>query len=185
MIDLRNVMSPIETANGLPNACYVDDAMFTHERDTLFRDSWAAIGFGKDIPSPGMVKPVDFLGTPLLMVRNAEDKIKVFENVCRHRGMILVDEPCQLRGPITCPYHAWAYDLDGQLRRTPHVGGSGIDSHESVSHCDLPLIRVRAHVWRDVIFVNIGGEAPAFETCLLYTSPSPRDATLSRMPSSA
>ena len=44
MIDLRNVMSPIETANGLPNACYVDDAMFTHERDTLFRDSWAAIG---------------------------------------------------------------------------------------------------------------------------------------------
>ena len=57
MIDLRNVMSPIETANGLPNACYVDDAMFTHERDTLFRDSWAAIGFGKDIPRPGMVKP--------------------------------------------------------------------------------------------------------------------------------
>ena len=143
MIDLRNVMSPIETANGLPNACYVDDAMFTHERDTLFRDSWAAIGFGKDIPRPGMVKPVDFLSTPLLMVRNAEGKINVFENVCRHRGMILVDEPRRLRGPITCPYHAWAYDLDGQLRRTPHVGGSGIDSHESVSpvsytHLTLP-----------------------------------------------
>ena len=82
MIDLSNVMSPIETANGLPNACYVDDAMFTHERDTLFRDSWAAIGFGKDILRPGMVKPVDFLGTPLLMVRNAEGKINVFENVC-------------------------------------------------------------------------------------------------------
>ena len=60
-------------------------------------------------------------------------------------------------------YHAWAYDLDGQLRRTPHVGGPGIDSHESVNHCDLPLISVRAHVWMDVIFVNIGGEAPAFE----------------------
>jgi len=61
MIDLRNVMSPIETANGLPNACYVDDAMFTHERNTLFRDSWAAIGFGKDIPRPGMVKNRDQL----------------------------------------------------------------------------------------------------------------------------
>ena len=54
MIDLRNVMSPIETANGLPNACYVDDAMFKYERGTLFCDSWAAIGFGKDIPRPGM-----------------------------------------------------------------------------------------------------------------------------------
>ena len=27
--------------------------------------------------------------------------------------------------------------------------------------------------------------APLFKSCLLYTSPSPRDATLSRMPSSA
>ncbi len=69
MIDLRNVMSPIETANGLPNACYVDDDMFRHERDTLFRDSWAAVGFGKDIARPGMVRPVNFLGTPLLSCR--------------------------------------------------------------------------------------------------------------------
>ncbi len=163
MVDLRNVMSPIETANGLPNACYVDDAMFVHERNSLFRESWAAIGFCKDIPHPGMVRPVDLLGTPMLMVRNAEGKINVFENVCRHRGMILVNEPRQLRGLITCPYHAWAYDLDGQLRRTPHVGGSGIDSHKSVNYCDLPLISVRAYVWRDVIFVNISGGAPAFE----------------------
>ena len=146
MINLSNVMSPIETANGPPNACYVDDAMFTHERNTLFRDSWAAIGFGKDIPRPGMVKLLAFLSTPLLTVRNAGGKINVFENVCRHRGMPLFDEPNQLRSLITCPYHAWAYDLGGQLRRTPHVGGSGIDSHESVNHCDLPLNGVRAHV---------------------------------------
>ena len=31
-------------------------------------------------------------------------------------------------------------------------------------------------------FLEDGSE---FKTCLLYTSPSPRDATLSRMPSSA
>ena len=87
----------------------------------------------------------------------------MFQNVCRHRGMILVEEPVRLRGPITCPYHAWSYDLDGNLRRTPHVGGPDIDSHDSVKTCDLPLIRVRSHLWRDVIFVNVGGEAPPFE----------------------
>ena len=32
---------------------------------------------------------------------------------------------------------------------------------------------------------NIGNENPLYTICLLYTSPSPRDATLSRMPSSA
>ena len=163
MADLRNVMSPIETANGLPNDCYVDAGMFRHEQDTVFRDGWAAIGFGKDIATHGMAKPVTFLGIPMLMVRNAAGKINVFQNVCRHRGMILVEKPVKLRGPITCPYHAWSYDLDGNLRRTPHVGGPDIDSHDSVNTCDLPLIRVRSHLWRDVIFVNVGGEAPPFE----------------------
>jgi phenylpropionate dioxygenase-like ring-hydroxylating dioxygenase large terminal subunit len=110
-----------------------------------------------------MAKPVTFLGIPMLMVRNAAGDINIFQNVCRHRGMILVEEPVRLRGPITCPYHAWSYDLDGNLRRTPHVGGPDIDSHDSVSMCDLPLIRVRSHLWRDVIFVNVGGEAPPFE----------------------
>ena len=36
--------------------------------------------------------------------------------------------------------------------------------------------------------IKLSGEAEAIltcNTCLLYTSPSPRDATLSRMPSSA
>ncbi len=98
---LRNVLSPIETANGLPNACYVSDDMYQHEQETLFRNNWAAIGFGKDIADPGMVKPVSFLGTPLLLVRTREGQINVFQNVCRHRGMILVDKPQKLRGPIS------------------------------------------------------------------------------------
>lgn len=68
MSDLTNMLAPIEQASGLPNACYVDAAMFHHERDTLFRNNWAAIGFGKDISEPGMVRPVTFLGIPMIMV---------------------------------------------------------------------------------------------------------------------
>lgn len=163
MLDLSNVLAPIEAANGLPNDCYIAPEMHQHEKNTLFRNSWAAIGFGKDIAKPGMVKPVTFLGIPMLMVRNKEGAVNVFQNVCRHRGMILVDAPQQLRGPITCPYHAWAYDLDGNLRKTPHVGGPDIDTLDSVQHCDYPLNSVRSHVWNDMVFVNVSGEAPAFE----------------------
>ena len=68
MTDLRNVMSPIETANGLPNDCYVDAGMFQHEQDRVFRDGWAAIGFGKDITTPGMARPVTFLGLSLIHI---------------------------------------------------------------------------------------------------------------------
>ena len=163
MHDPKNVLAPIEKASGLPNARYVDAAMFQHEQDTLFRNNWAAIGFGKDTSEPGMVKPVTFLGIPMIMVRNGDGTINVFQNVCRHRGMILVEKPQRLRGPITCPYHAWAYDLNGNLCRTPHIGGPGIDTLDSVQHCDFPLISVRSHVWNDMIFVNVDETAPAFE----------------------
>jgi len=99
----------------------------------------------------------------MIMVRNRDGAINVFQNVCRHRGMILIEEPQKLRGSITCPYHAWSYDLDGKLRKTPHIGGLDIDTLDSVQHCDYPLISVRAHVWNDMIFVNVGENAPAFE----------------------
>ena len=163
MLDLSNVSAPIERANGLPNACYIDEAMYQHEQDTLFRNNWAAIGFGKDIAHAGMVKPLTFLGIPMIMVRTQNGDINVFQNVCRHRGMILIDEAQQLRGPITCPYHAWSYDLDGNLRKTPHIGGPNIDTLDSVQHCDYPLNKVRSHVWNDIVFVNVGENAPAFE----------------------
>lgn len=162
MLDLSNVSAPIERANGLPNACYIGDGVYQQEQDTLFRNNWAAIGFGKDIASAGMIKPLSFLGVPMIMVRTQTGDINVFQNVCRHRGMILIDEPQQLRGPITCPYHAWSYDLDGNLRKTPHIGGPNIDTLDSVQHCDYPLNKVRSHVWNDLVFVNVGGDAPAF-----------------------
>ena len=91
MLDLANLQAPIETANGLPNARYIDAAFYQHEQNTLFRDSQLAIGFGKDVPQAGCVKPVNFAGLPMLLVRNQAGKINVFQNVCRHRGMTLVD----------------------------------------------------------------------------------------------
>ena len=130
MLDLANLQAPIETANGLPNTCCIDPAMYQHEQNTLFRDSWVAVGFGKDIPEPGWVKPTDFAGLPLLLVRNQDGNINVFQNVCRHRGMLLVDTAKQLLGPITCPYHAWAFNLKGALRKTLHLDGPDIHAHD-------------------------------------------------------
>jgi len=163
MDGFETILKPIEVAQGLPNACYTDPAMFSHEADRLFAKDWAAVGFGFDVPTPGCVYPVTFLGIPLVMVRTRTGEIKVFENVCRHRGMILVNEAKKLNGPITCPYHAWAYDLDGHLRATPHVGGPDIHDHSSVDCSALSLNEVRSAVWRDVVYINLSGTAAPFE----------------------
>jgi len=153
----------LAAGKGLPNEHYVDDATFKKEAAAVLFRSWSGLGFGKDVPNPGDVKPVDFLGMPLLLVRDQDGDISVFQNTCRHRGMILVEEPKTIRGVIRCPYHSWCYSLKGDLRTTPHVGGPGTNVHADIRRDDLGLIRIRSHVWRDVVFVNISGDAPEFE----------------------
>ena len=161
---LEGVLQPIAKANGLPNSHYTSQAMFAQERQAVLFDTWSGIGFGKDVPEPGDAKPVDLAGMPLLIVRGQDGNVRVFQNTCRHRGMILVGEPKNFRGVIRCPYHSWCYDLDGALRATPHVGGPGQNKHPDFDRDALGLTEVRSHVWMDVVFVNVSGTATTFET---------------------
>ena len=163
MSDLSPVQNPIETAMGLPNRFYIDPETFAQEREKIFFAGWAAIAFGKDIPNRGDVQPVHLLGMPLLAVRDQQGQISVFQNTCRHRGMILVDQPTNVKGVIRCPYHSWCYSLEGALKTTPHVGGPGQNTHPNIRRDHMGLIPIRSHVWRDIIFVNVGGEAEPFE----------------------
>ena len=156
------VMAPVNRARGLPNEHYVCETMFQQEkRDVLFAN-WSGIGFAKDVPETGDALPVKFLGMPLLVVRDKDGSIGVFQNTCRHRGMILVEKPTRIGGAIRCPYHSWCYALNGDLRSTPHVGGPGHNTHQDIKRDQLGLIKIRSHVWRDIIFVNISGTAAEF-----------------------
>ena len=163
---LLKTLLPIGQASGLPNRCYTDPLLFDREKRHVFGRSWSTVGFGKDIPNPGDAMPVDHLGTPLLLVRAKNGSVKVFHNVCSHRGMILVEKPTRIRSVIRCPYHSWCYSLDGALKTTPHVGGPGHNADPSIDRSRLGLKEVRSVVWFDVIFVDLSGAAPAFETVI-------------------
>jgi len=160
---IDQVLVPVNKAKGLPNEHYISPEMFAEEKQSVLFKNWSGVGFGVDVPNPGDAKPIDFLGMPLLMVRDRDGTIGVFQNTCRHRGMILVDEPKNIRGTIRCPYHSWCYNLNGSLRSTPHVGGPGNNTHEDINCDELGLVRIRSHVWKDVVFVNISADAAEFE----------------------
>ncbi|MEL6960940.1 MAG: Rieske 2Fe-2S domain-containing protein, partial [Pseudomonadota bacterium] len=107
--DLSNVRRPVETANGLPNAHYTDPATFHREAEATLKSTWAGLAVGADVPEAGDAKPLEFLGIPLLLLRDRDGDVRVFQNICRHRGMILVDAPRKIEGAIRCPYHSWCY----------------------------------------------------------------------------
>ncbi|WP_417515610.1 aromatic ring-hydroxylating oxygenase subunit alpha [Minwuia sp.] len=157
---LRRVAARDNVTAALPNEAYVDPAFHRAEQDAVWRRHWIAIGFEGDVPRKGSTMPVDIAGLPLLLVRGRDDRVRVFHNICRHRGMKLVTEPGRTGSVIRCPYHAWCYKLDGALDRTPHVGGVGVNEHEAVHPGELGLVEVRAASWYGVVFADLSGEAP-------------------------
>ena len=160
--DLSSVLQPVAVANGLPNEFYTSDEIYDAERDALWFSSWAGICMEAEVPDEGDARPIDFLGVPLFVLRGKDGKLRVFQNVCRHRGMILVTEPRKIEGAIRCPYHSWCYSHKGELVATPHVGGPGQNAHPDVKRDELGLIEVRSHIWLGVVYVNLSGNAPAF-----------------------
>ena len=161
--DLSAVTQPVSTAKGLPNAFYTDPQVFEAEKERVFFRNWAALGFISDAPEPGDAKPMTFLGQPLVMIRDRDGTLRVFQNICRHRGMILIAEPGKIERAIRCPYHSWCYELNGNLRTTPHVGGPGTNRHDDIKRDELGLFEVRSHIWMGIVFINLDGKAPAFE----------------------
>ncbi|UWQ20398.1 aromatic ring-hydroxylating dioxygenase subunit alpha [Jannaschia sp. W003] len=162
--ELDAVRRPIERARGLANRHYADPETCRADDAALLLGGWAGLAVASQVPCPGDARPIDFAGVPLLLLRDREGAVRVFQNVCRHRGMILVAEPRRIEGAIRCPYHSWCYATDGRLVATPHVGGPGRNSDRAVDRAGLGLIEVRSHVWRDVVFVDLGGAAPPFGT---------------------
>ena len=157
------VNNTIEKSHGLPNECYTSEAYTKIERKKLFEDKWVVIGVASSLPNVGDSKPFDLLGIPLLIVRNKKNKIKVFHNICSHRGSKLVTEASNNKNVIRCPYHSWSYNLDGDLIATPHIGG--MNKHESpgFKKSNSNLKEVKSSVWLDLIMININNNEMSFE----------------------
>ena len=157
------VKKPISKAHGLPNECYTNKEYTLIERKKLFEDKWTVIGVESSLKNIGDVKPFDLLGLPLLIVRNKKNKIKVFHNVCSHRGLKLVSKPGNIRNVIRCPYHSWSYNSDGDLVATPHIGGMNKHYSLTFKKSKNNLKEIRSHVWLDLIMINISNNEIPFE----------------------
>ena len=152
---LNIVNESIESAHGLPNECYLNGPYSKIERKKIFEDKWVTIGVASSVPHPGDTKPFDLLGIPLIIIRDKKNQVRVFHNVCSHRGYKLIQETCSLKNVLRCPYHSWSYDFEGNLIATPHLGGINKHDHDDFDKSKSGLKEVRTTIWLDLIMVNI------------------------------
>lgn len=164
-VETLRIDQPISVARGLPNRAYTSSAWARNEIATLLGKYWTCIGFETDLPLSA-VKPIELLGLPLLMVRDAQGVVRVFHNVCRHRGHRLVAKPGLIKVRLRCPYHSWTYDLEGGLQGTPHIGGPNVHECAEFDRTKADLFSVRTATWLGMVFVNLSANATSLDQYL-------------------
>jgi phenylpropionate dioxygenase-like ring-hydroxylating dioxygenase large terminal subunit len=117
---LARVGQPVASSEDarVPVSAYTSASRFEAER-AMFRRTPIAIAHASELASPGAFVTRDVAEMPVLLVR-ADDGVRAFVNVCRHRGTRLVDAPSGTAKAFACRYHAWTYDLGGRLGHVPH-----------------------------------------------------------------
>lgn len=140
----------------IPASLYTCPDRFALEQQKLFRELPLVAGLARDIPNPGDVMLFEAAGPSILVGRAKDGTVRAFRNMCTHRGakLLLGEEAVCARKPrLTCPFHAWTFDLDGKLIAQP--GKAGFEGHAEGKRDLLP---VAVREWNGLIFVQPEGE---------------------------
>ena len=158
--------TPVEHAQAMPSAYYTSDAFTQLEEEHIFRKEWVCLGRADEVAAPGQYYTTSLVGEPLLVTCSQDGEISVLSNVCRHRGNIVASGSGN-KSRFSCSYHAWTYDLKGQLVGAPHMQDvEGFD----LSSCALPAFQTE--IWQGFLFVNLSRDAtplaPRLEALVPY-----------------
>lgn len=153
----------------IPDA-YTSEAFYDLEQEKVFATSWVYVACLSDFKNPGDSVVANVAGQSVVIVKNNQGELNAFHNVCRHRGVQLVQEECtHLKKMFRCPYHAWAYDFNGRCLGTPLFTKSDIPEDQqgifdmsevqAFDKKDYGLYPVHLDTWGFMVFINLDPNA--------------------------
>lgn len=156
----------------MPSARYADPGFHELELKHVFGKSWLGVAHLSELPEPGSYKLFEEMGRSIIISRGPDDQIRAFKNACRHRGSALVSEPTGTARRFVCPYHAWGYSAEGELKAVPEIR-----NFACVDKAAMSLISVRCEVWNKFIYINFDTDAAPLSEYM-----APFDAELAGFP---
>ncbi|MEJ7774654.1 MAG: aromatic ring-hydroxylating dioxygenase subunit alpha [Nocardioidaceae bacterium] len=152
------------TGYSLPQSYYVDDEMFDLDLERVFARSWLLVGSTAELPEPGAVLTWSVGRDSVVVTRDRDGSLHAHHNVCRHRGSRLRLDGCGNERVLVCPYHQWAYGLDGSLRGAPHMS-------DDLQRESLGLRPVHLRELAGLLFVCFAEHPPDFEDAVAAVVP--------------
>jgi len=166
-IELRDLVNSEKSNPGLAlsQPFYSEPDIFNSDITSVFKRQWLLVDHISRIPVKGEYFLFDIAGESIIVIRENESTVNAFYNVCRHRGSRLCVEAQGKKNLLTCPYHAWSYSLDGDLKAARTMP----DDFDATLY---PLHKCHIRVFHGLIFLNPGaGEPPDFDQ--LYSDFTP------------
>ena len=139
----------------LPSRYFFDKEIFDREIDTIIYPSWHFVCHKSEIPNIGDFVKFDIVKESVLVIRAEDETVNAMHNVCKHRGTQLIqDRRGNIKNMITCPYHAWSYHLNGNLRHAPRC-----ENMKEFSKDDWGLSKVQIEEFAGFYFINFDPNA--------------------------
>ena len=144
---------PSTIIHSLDAQYYTDPRVFEGERAGLLARTWQFGCHLSDLPEVGSFTSFEIAGESLFAIRGRDEQVRVFYNVCQHRAHQLVSGTGVTR-VVVCPYHAWTYELTGQLRSGPNI--KAVEGFDKSAIC---LTEVRSEAFLGFLFVSLDPDA--------------------------
>ncbi|MEL0084168.1 MAG: Rieske 2Fe-2S domain-containing protein, partial [Gammaproteobacteria bacterium] len=149
---------------------YFDEELFEIEMQQIFEGSWIFLAHESHLPEAN-----DFFTTwmgrkPVVLIRGEDNQIRGFINACTHRGATLCRTHRGNKKFLTCSYHGWSFDTQGQLRDVKdHDAGGYTDAFDQQNHNLKPIARLENY--HGFIFGSLSDQVPELEEALGNAKP--------------
>ena len=150
---LANASAPFESAHAMPTSVYTSEEFLQSEINSIFAQEWFCAGRADSLANPGDYVTLELAGRPVMVIRDKNNQLQAQSNVCLHRMSTLLEGRGN-NSRIVCPYHAWTYELSGELRGAP-----AMDENTSFCKKKLRLPQLRCEEWLGWIMISLKADA--------------------------
>ncbi|MFG5861175.1 aromatic ring-hydroxylating oxygenase subunit alpha [Metapseudomonas sp. CR1201] len=141
--------------HALPGAAYSDPEVYRQDLERIWHREWIFAGHTFELEKPGQYLTLQIGDYPIAVVRGGDGQVRAFHNACRHRGSKVCTEAKGKVARLVCPYHKWAFDLDGKLLFARNMG-------PDFNAADYGLKPAHCEVVNSYIYVCVADKAPDF-----------------------
>ena len=156
----KELMLKCQGSHSLPRQFYTSEILYKMDIEHYWNHSWIWVGHVNQIPKAGDFFVFDYGYESVIVARDKNKNVNAFLNVCRHRGSRVCIKKSGNTRVFACPYHAWTYELNGNLRAAREMG-------DDFDKAEYSLKKVNLRIFHGLIFICISNNPPNIDKGLL------------------